>query len=126
MSTKEADMSLESLPREILTKILGYLTFKELNTFILVSKACKSSGEDHILWKMYSLVITKDNIELLPEILNITRLAKITTVEISYRVMNITDSIVSEILCRKNPKIEKLDILKNKTILPSMCNIHKH
>jgi len=72
-------LPLENLPTEIIVKILGYLSFKDLSSVSEVSRTFYLLAADPLLWKSYEIRIEPEN---LISILNLNRFRKLETLHL--------------------------------------------
>jgi len=64
----------DSLPPEILLKIFHLLSPRHLKRVVLVCRWWRKVGEDPALWGWVSLIVTRDNLSSMPEMLDTRRL----------------------------------------------------
>ena len=72
------DADFSHLPREIIVKILGQLSYKDLFVLVRVSKRWWEFGGDPFLWRNFKLQVTGSNLVFLESILGMQRLANIS------------------------------------------------
>ena len=66
----------DNIPEEIISKILSWLSVRDLCNAILVCKYWRTIGEDPVLWKKYLLEVNYGT-KLLPETLKFKRFSKL-------------------------------------------------
>jgi len=69
-----------SLPREIIVKILGLLSYKDLIVLVRVSKGWWQLAGDPFLWKHFNLQVTSSNLVDLDKILGMQRFSSISSI----------------------------------------------
>jgi len=79
MSSSET-AGFTSLPREIIVKILGMLSYKDLTVLARVSKGWWHLAGDPFLWKHFSLQVTGSNLVDLDNILGMQRFSGISSI----------------------------------------------
>ena len=83
--TKDPEFS--HLPREIITKILGLLSYKDLCVLVRVSKTWWELGGDPFIWRHFKLQVTGSSLEHIESILSMQRLASISYISCLHGVL---------------------------------------
>merc|ERR1712142_201912 len=71
-------MLFNLLPREIICKILSFLTYQELMILTKVSKTWNELAVDPWLWRNFQLQVNRGNLDSLSSILSIHRFASVS------------------------------------------------
>ena len=116
---KEIDFSC--LPREMMSKIFGYLSYCDFTSVLVVSRLWKDVGEDPLLWKDFPLIVNSS--ERFSDMVKMQRFARVRTIKISAGSVTTKEEAEEFLSIIANHRsIKELNLCYNdvKSVCPSM------